>query len=957
MPDLSDISLKALGLNSPKASFSEGSQKRRFSFKSKPTNDTGKVDSSSGHESNVLLSRSKSCSSGLIKSTTRGQSDDTIRAPKKSPRTASFASFGLVSTVQSNKTTNGTTIGDLVHIESLGVEGILRYLGPVEGRKGTWAGVELVGDSVGKGKNDGSVAGKRYFSCERDCGVFVSATRLSSLESRFSPTASSVSSIEQTSLSAFSDSLPRHKLRGDGSASSSRVLPHVNGRNTSTSTTSVRSPPSPATRTARLRPLSRSQTQSRVQSIPERRKSGIELGLPVPVPRPLFLSSNSSGIVADAGISEAESSDAGLSLEGRAEIAGSGTFGCSTSPTQSDDSSFSQLGCTRRTTALDTKELEARSRALQERIASLIGVPTRTLPSPPSMQPASSLHRTKSASPPCSPPPSLIKGSQPQTRLQRMDSPPSPRRTYSYSSTYTRKVLSAPSSPTKPSRPQLQARIQPKSEYQRRTKSHSTHLSSSSVSSSLEPYTRATAPLKSVGPSASSSSRRQLGEQASPDPSSPRSYLRIHTDTSPPSSFVPLHKRSGSRPKVVSRGYDSSIDENEWLSRDGPRSFSPVNMDSIGLDAETSVQKEGKVVRELKENRLPVSSRSTTTASLSSNADSELSVSGEHGSRNGEGKCVYIEKEIQTEEEPVPESRHVVDSLGSEERTKAQVSSMQVEIDTLNAELDSLRSMLKDKNRETEEKDRVLATERAEFEALNARVEELTLAGRETIALYEGKLQDAEGTRWELERRVRELELEQERTLRERDIDEYVLETGGRSDGENSRRSSITLDSGFGSDDLGNGDTSRLEEVAFGDEEDLTLSKYLDKAHTHHHRYQSASEIDHSTLLEQISHLTRKVSSLEDLVEDQRSSFDKEEGLFQARLIEYQENEVRLKRQLAELREEMMVERERGDIEEERFKVRLGETEEALTECRRALEEARGEVEMLKGELANVDGL
>ena len=50
-------------------------------------------------------------------------------------------------------------IGDNVRIESLGFEGILRYLGEIDGKPGMWAGVELSGGFAGKGKNNGSVAG------------------------------------------------------------------------------------------------------------------------------------------------------------------------------------------------------------------------------------------------------------------------------------------------------------------------------------------------------------------------------------------------------------------------------------------------------------------------------------------------------------------------------------------------------------------------------------------------------------------------------------------------------------------------------------------------------------------------------------------------------------------------------------------------------------------------------
>lgn len=49
--------------------------------------------------------------------------------------------------------------GDDVRIESLGFEGILRFLGEIEGKSGTWAGVELSGGFAGMGKNNGSVGG------------------------------------------------------------------------------------------------------------------------------------------------------------------------------------------------------------------------------------------------------------------------------------------------------------------------------------------------------------------------------------------------------------------------------------------------------------------------------------------------------------------------------------------------------------------------------------------------------------------------------------------------------------------------------------------------------------------------------------------------------------------------------------------------------------------------------
>ena len=50
-------------------------------------------------------------------------------------------------------------VGDGVRIESLGFEGVLRFVGEIDGKEGLFGGVELSGGFAGKGKNDGSVAG------------------------------------------------------------------------------------------------------------------------------------------------------------------------------------------------------------------------------------------------------------------------------------------------------------------------------------------------------------------------------------------------------------------------------------------------------------------------------------------------------------------------------------------------------------------------------------------------------------------------------------------------------------------------------------------------------------------------------------------------------------------------------------------------------------------------------
>lgn len=73
-------------------------------------------------------------------------------------------------------------IGDTVAITSASGkrEGVLRFIGLTEFAKGTWCGVELKEPT---GKNDGAVAGTRYFQCEAKHGLFAQITKVKKLSS------------------------------------------------------------------------------------------------------------------------------------------------------------------------------------------------------------------------------------------------------------------------------------------------------------------------------------------------------------------------------------------------------------------------------------------------------------------------------------------------------------------------------------------------------------------------------------------------------------------------------------------------------------------------------------------------------------------------------------------------------------------------------------------------------
>ena len=72
------------------------------------------------------------------------------------------------------------SVGDFVSVERSDkpyqpLKGVIAFMGDVSFAEGSdWVGVRLTGDSVGEGRNDGSVKGKRYFeNCGENGGVFV----------------------------------------------------------------------------------------------------------------------------------------------------------------------------------------------------------------------------------------------------------------------------------------------------------------------------------------------------------------------------------------------------------------------------------------------------------------------------------------------------------------------------------------------------------------------------------------------------------------------------------------------------------------------------------------------------------------------------------------------------------------------------------------------------------------
>nr|XP_018673000.1 dynactin subunit 1 isoform X2 [Ciona intestinalis] len=104
-------------------------------------------------------------------------------------------------------------VGAKVEIVGKGLTGVISYIGTTMFASGKWIGVTLDG---ALGKNDGEVQGKRYFTCDPSCGVFVRQGQIQVLQAATPPVA------KKTGESMLPTSLKRVSQREPRSSSPSR---------------------------------------------------------------------------------------------------------------------------------------------------------------------------------------------------------------------------------------------------------------------------------------------------------------------------------------------------------------------------------------------------------------------------------------------------------------------------------------------------------------------------------------------------------------------------------------------------------------------------------------------------------------------------------------------------------------------------------------------------------------
>lgn len=138
-----------------------------YDFASQALADAIKANNPAQHRDSVASSSShpptsgrRSVAGGRPSSVASSVSSTSYAATRQKPAPARPASRQSdVFMRSSSRAGRSLDVGDDVRIESLGFEGILRFLGEIDGKSGTWAGVELSGGFAGMGKNNGSVNG------------------------------------------------------------------------------------------------------------------------------------------------------------------------------------------------------------------------------------------------------------------------------------------------------------------------------------------------------------------------------------------------------------------------------------------------------------------------------------------------------------------------------------------------------------------------------------------------------------------------------------------------------------------------------------------------------------------------------------------------------------------------------------------------------------------------------
>ncbi|KAK1235249.1 hypothetical protein PQX77_001530 [Marasmius sp. AFHP31] len=920
---------------------------------------------------------SQSQGSGLNQSMARAKTPTSMRPPSRQ------SDVGLAGVRSVSRAGWVPEVGDAVRIESLGFEGILQFVGEIDGKQGLWAGVELSGGFAGKGKNDGSVAGKQYFKCPPKCGVFVATTKLSPptvshpgarpssvASSRGGRTTPSFSTSTSGRITPSSFSLSRGPSTRM-SFGSGRTTPSTNGRITPSTSTNMTSPETPAVRAARLKAMAKAgnnasstsraslakSTNAGATPMAKSKSTNGQTAVPVPgVPTPGSRASKYTGVTAKQLSLNKSTSSPVTSMKSP-----TGTSIPSPKTTLSPVTNIPITGVSpsriRTISGVNsTSGIGSPFGTPKPRIGTGFAAPSTGISSPV----AGNTPKARIPSGVAMPPPPIP--------LPRLGSGSPMRSVSATSSSSTASVdMGSPcASPTRRGGRVTDLNILSSDELEARGKALQDRIAGLTGGK----VTPSASPVPSTSSSAGGSPPG-AGAGAGQAPGSPvrrgtivggsraRSRSRARTTTTA-SPRRPSSRSAYSRPSSVASNRPGSVAAALGKSS-GRMSVDPgAQVDQMQSRIQALEYENSRLrtkVDEL-EGEVLVGKNAASASSSSSQEEVEEEkkkvLELNEKVETLEGDKTKLAGDMKRLEERKAELETAYDRLEAEkvqfQETQSKLEASKKEADELNETLQSQKSHLQGTvNRLEEEKGRVeeekktVETSKGEVEAklkkvivdfeeerrdLREMIDELRHAGQETIALYEEKLRQADLQKYDLEDRIAELEAQASSNL--------------------SRSTNAKLN---GIKDKDTNGHRRSPSAASSNTAVSTKATSDDAAAA------PVAQIETETLQLQLSHLQHKIASLEDMLDDTRSDHEVEITAFTARVEKAKEREEGFRKEVADLKRELgeaKSQKERVAREGER---RVMEVEEALRESTVTLEEMRAEVEGLRGELANVNGL
>lgn len=711
-------------------------------------------------------------------------------------------------------------IGDEVRMEGSELVGVLRHLGPVEFRPGFYAGLELIGDSVGMGKNDGSVQGVQYFACTPGNGVFCPASKVVALNDKppSDAVARPASALSNRSSSRASDVSDRHAA----------ITPARRRISSVQSTT-----PSRSSSRASVRP----------PSVTPGMRSVSSLGTSRPASR------LASGLDASQSEMQTETHTSGLATPSGPRIA---------APRQS----------------IVGSQTPSATPVLAKKRQSLGGLPT-----PRATKGRASMFAKPSATSDSSmpPPPSPTKGMRTDrsvsalsfrsnSRLGQAESQSSPNGV-SQDSKIDRNLLLLEQMDLTPKRITSSA-IRPQSRAESRAGAHAFadgDLTRDSIAEAVVPLSlyedqvieldRLQAHLEQLEKQNQELQRAQAARKAR---------------MSEARSVEAVLEEERAKMRAEARERQSEMEEERRLERE----------DEVRRRKEIEDRE-----REAKEKLLEAQNQ------LNKTKDEQDKLKGDFESQKR-----HLQTKLDTSETLVVEMKKRIEEESADKQRGQANEALETQLKLKDTEISSL----KDSHRRLE------AESQQERDNLSQQIDELKGAGRETISLYEQRIDEIEREKLEVLDNMELLEAKAQEAIRHAEARYEELQSAQRSTGV--------------AGTLGGG---------------------------------SAAQIDNESLREQLAHLQDKLGKYEDQIAEAALVLEKEKENSQKRREKSQEVEASLKNELKRLKASM----DRMQKGENELKQVAEETRRALRESQAALERERAELEGLRADMDHIDSL